>query len=115
MSFRLLSSLLVAIAMLVAPLGMPAMAKGTVRMPAAAAAHHGQMAGKGHCDEQQPQPGHPVKAADKNCCAAMCHAMVVPPGMAELPAFHAPRERFAPDRFRPGYLSEIATPPPRTA
>ena len=115
MSLRLLSSLLVAIAMIFAPLGMPAMAKGTMRMPAAAAVHHGPMAGEGHCDGQQPQPDHPVKAADKNCCAAMCHAMVVPPGLAALPAFPTPRERPAPDRFRQGYLGEIATPPPRPA
>ena len=105
---RLVASLLLAIAMMVAPLGVPAMAEAS-----APVSHHGPMAGEGgHCDEQT-QPDRPHKAADKSCCAAMCLGVVVPSGAAELPAYHAPRERPAPDRFRLGYLGEIATPPPK--
>lgn len=118
MIIRRLFALLFAIAMTLAPLGMPAMAEAA---SPPAAAHHGAMAGTEHCDDQ-PQPDrhqekhqsqHQGGAADKSCCAAMCVAVVVPSGAAQLPAYHGPRERPAPDRFRLGYLGEIATPPPR--
>jgi hypothetical protein len=109
--FRRLFALLLAIAMTVAPVGMPAMAQAAPP----AAAHHGAMAGEAHCDEQREQPQQHHKAADKSCCAAMCVAVVVPSGAADLPALHGPSERPAPDRFRFGHLGEIATPPPRSA
>lgn len=110
MTLRRLFALLFAVAMMAAPLGMPAMAEAAVP-----ASHHDMTGGEsGHCDEQ-PRPDQPGKAADKSCCAAMCVAVVVPVGAGELADFHPPRERPAPDRFRRGYLGEIATPPPRLA
>jgi len=99
--------------MTLAPLGMPAMAEAA---SPPAAAHQGAMAGSAHCDEQQLPDRHQGKhhgAADKSCCAAMCVAVVVPSGAADLPAYHGPRQRPAPDRFQLGHLGEIATPPPR--
>jgi hypothetical protein len=106
-----LFALLLVVAMSLAPLGMPAMAEA-----ATPAAHHGAMAKQvgGHCD-QQPQPTQHHKASDKGCCAAMCVAMVAPTGAAELPAYHAARERLASDNDRHGFLGEIATPPPKLA
>jgi Ni/Co efflux regulator RcnB len=103
---RLLAALL-ALAMAFAPLGMPAMAEAA--MPAA---HHGEMAGQSHCD-RQPRPDQHHKAAGKDCCVAMCIAVVVPDGVAELPTYHASRERPASDLDRRGFLGEIATPPPK--
>lgn len=108
MTFRRLSALLLlAIAMTLAPLGMPAMAEA-----AAQAGDHAAMAGQGPCDDA-PTPRDQHKGADKSCCAAMCVAVVVPSGAAEPVAYHAPHNRPAPDRFRRGYLGEIATPPPK--
>jgi hypothetical protein len=106
-TFRRLFALLFAVAMTLAPLGMPAMAAA-----AAPAAHHGAMAGQEHCDEQ-PQPDRHQSAADKSCCVAMCVAVVVPAGVAELAEYHAVRERPASDVGRRGFLGEIATPPPK--
>lgn len=107
MILRRLVTLLIGLAMALAPLGMPAMAE------AASASHHGQSMHQGHCDEQ-PQPDQHRKSIDKNCCVAMCSAVVAPPGGADLPIFHATRERPASDLQRHGFLGEIATPPPRT-
>jgi len=112
MIFRRLLALLFAIAMTLAPLGMPAMAEA-----ATAAPHHGAMTSQGHCDDHQgggqPQPDRHHQSADKSCCAAMCIAAVVPAGAGEVSQFHAARVRPASDLDRRGYLSEIATPPPR--
>ena len=108
---RRLVALLFAVAVTLAPVALPAMAEAA-NPPAGS--HHAAPADEGHCD-QRKQPDRHHKAADKSCCAAMCIAVVVPSGAAEVPAYHAPRERPAPDRFRLGYLSEIATPPPRSA
>ena len=110
MIFRRLFLMLVGLAMALAPLGMAPMAA----MAAAPASHHGAMASAGHCDEQgQPQKQERHHRADQGCCMAGCMAASLPAPGAEplLPA--ASRQRPAPDRFRLGYLGEIATPPPR--
>ena len=109
MTFRRLFALLFAVAMALAPLGMPAMAEA-----AAPAAQHGAMAKSAHCD-RQPRPDQHHKAPDKSCCAAMCIAVVVPIGVTELPQYHASQVRPGSDIVRRGYLGEIATPPPRLA
>jgi hypothetical protein len=109
MIVRRLFALLFAVTMSLAPLGMPAMAEAPTP-----ASHHGAMAKNGHCD-QQPQPTQHHKASDKGCCAAMCVAMVAPTGAAELPSYHAARERPASDNDRRSFLGEIATPPPKLA
>lgn len=106
---RIFMAMIVALALALGPLAMP----GEAAM-AAAPAHHGDMAGAGHCDERQ-QPDHRDQAA-KGCCVAGCMAVAaLPAPSAELAALPEGRERPAPDRFRRGYLGEIATPPPRTA
>ena len=109
MLFRRFLALLFAVAMTLAPLGMPAMAEA-----AAPASHHGQMAKSAHCD-QQPQPSQHHKAADKSCCAAMCIAVVVPAGHPQVELHHASRERPASDQDHISYLAELPTPPPRLA
>lgn len=108
MLFSRLFALLIGLAMTFAPLGMAEMAGA-----ATPAMHHAGKAGR-HCDEQ-PAPSHHGKAADKNCCAAMCVAVVVPSGLNVAPAYHASRGRPGSDIDRRGYLGEIATPPPRSA
>lgn len=105
MDFRRLLAMLFAVAMIAAPFGMPAMA-------AAPAFHHGQMAHSRHCDQQPRQDPH-QKSANKDCCAAMCIALVVPYGASNLAQYHPARQRPASDLDRRGYLGEIATPPPR--
>jgi len=111
MALRTFVALLIGLAMALAPLGMPAMAEA-----ASPAMHHGDMASTGgHCDQQQPQPDPQHKAPDKNCCAAMCIAVVVPFGAPELVQYHPSRERPASDLDRRGFLAEIATPPPKFA
>lgn len=109
MIVRRLFALLFAVAMSLAPLGMPAMAEASTP-----ASHHGAMAkhGEGHCD-QQPQPTRHHKASDKGCCVAMCVAVVAPSAVAGLSQYHPARERPASDNDRRGFLAEIATPPPR--
>ncbi len=109
MTIRRFLAMLFAVAIMAAPLGVPAMAEART---APAEAHHGARAGPAHCDEQ-PAPDQPKKAADKSCCAAMCVAVVVPQGSGAFAGYHGPSERPAPDQFRLGYLGEIATPPPR--
>lgn len=110
MIVRRLFALLVVVAISFAPLAMPAMAEAA----APASPHHEMMAGGGHCDQPQPQPdGH--KAPEKNCCAAMCIAVVVPSGSPELVQYHLSRARPASDLDRRGFLGEIATPPPKLA
>ncbi len=107
MVVRRLFALLFAVAMSLAPLGMPAMAEA-----ATPASHHGSMAKQAHCD-QQPRPTQHHKAGDKGCCVAMCVAVVAPSGVAGLSQYHSARERPASDNDRRGFLGEIATPPPR--
>ena len=107
MLFRRFLAPLFALAMTIAPLGMPAMAEA-----AAPAAHHGQMAKSAHCD-QQPRPDRHHKAADKGCCAAMCIAVAVPFGKSGLAQYRPSRERPASDQDHISYLAELPTPPPR--
>lgn len=105
--------MMVAMAMALAPLAMP-MGKAE----AAPAGHHEAMSADmnraGHCPDA-PKPGHPAQT-DKSCCAAGCMALATLPVPAAAAALSgtAPA-RPAADRFRPGYLGEIATPPPRIA
>jgi len=108
-SARRLIALLVGLAIALAPFGMPAMAQAQV-----SSSHHGQMTGQaaGHCREHQAPSDH-GKVADKDCCAAMCIAITLPAPFADLPAYHASRERPRSDIDRRGFIAEIATPPPR--
>jgi len=110
---REIFAMMIAMAMALAPLAMP-MGKAE----AAPAGHHeamrADMNGAQHCPES-PQPGHPVQM-DKSCCVAGCMALATLPAPAEATALAGTTPtRPTADRFRPGYLGEIATPPPRVA
>ena len=110
MIFRRFLALLFIVAMTLAPFGMPAMAQA-----AGPLSHHGEMVGDRHCDEAPAPADHGKAAAGKNCCAAMCVAVVVPDGVEQRASYHSIRERPASDLDRCGFLAEIATPPPRLA
>jgi len=105
---RFVFAMLIAFAMAMAPLAMPIGAA-----QAAQPMHHGGMAKTEHCGDTKPQPSHHDQA-DKSCCVAGCMALAAlpsPSAEAVMPA--SSRERPQRDRFRRGYLGEIATPPPR--
>ena len=102
---RFLFAMLIAMALAMTPLAMP-------MGEAMAAPGHHATAKAVHCPDA-PKPGHHTQA-DKSCCVAGCMALAMLPAPAGEPAMAAgSRERPQPDRFRRGYLGEIATPPPR--
>ena len=108
-SFRRLFAMLFAVAMMFAPLAMPAGAAAAAPM----ASHYGQKATQDHCGGQAGQDK-PFKAVDKSCCAAMCLGVAVAAVEADEPLAYAAMVALpsaAP--FRRGFLGEIATPPPR--
>ena len=113
MFLRIFPVLLIAAAMLAAPLTM----REGMAMAATPAAHHSDAAPMpGHCEDRgASKQGGTHKAGGGNCCIATCVAVVAPAGSAELPAFHPPMLRPASDAHRLGTLAEIATPPPRLA
>lgn len=114
MLLRMLSIMLIALAILAAPLTMSEGAAMAAPAPAAAM-HHGDAAAMpAHCDEQGT-PDKPTKEMGDNCCVATCVAVVAPAGAGELPAYHPLVRRPSSDSDRLGILAEIATPPPRTA
>jgi hypothetical protein len=110
MSLRKVAVAIIGIAMLLAPV---AVQNGMAMATPSPAAHHGQMADSGPCSDQ---PAGKADHAAKSCCAAMCTAIAdaLPPAFAPL-EFASSRERLATDNFRHGFLSELATPPPRRA
>ena len=110
-SLRPLFAMLIAIAMLFAPLAI----QGSSAMAMAPADHHAQMMESGHCGEQ-PAKGDHDKAPDKSCCVAMCSAVAVAPtAFVEPHSFSRPVERPALDQFQRSFLAELPTPPPRLA
>lgn len=112
MSLRLLFAMLIAVAMLFAPL---AMQSGAAMAMAPAPDHHAQMMEGGHCGGQ-PATHHDGKAMDKSCCAAMCAAVAIAPALRVEPHALAPEvERPGLDLFRRSFLAELPTPPPRFA
>jgi hypothetical protein len=105
---RFLFVMLIAFAMAMAPLAMPVGAA-----QAAQPRHHAAMGKTEHCSDTEPQPSH-HNQADKSCCVAGCMALAaLPSPSAGAVMLAGSRERPQPDRFRLGYLGEIATPPPR--
>ena len=110
-SIRPLFAILIAFAMLFAPLAMQTGAA----MAMAPADHHAQMMESGHCGEQ-PAKSQDGKMVDKSCCAAMCAAVAVAPAVTAEPDTYAPTvDRPALDQFQRSYLAELPTPPPRRA
>lgn len=105
-----LLALLIAVAMLFAPLSV----QGGAAMAAMPSDHHAQMT-EGHCGEQ------PTKSADresdgKSCCLATCAAIAVAPFTPLAPhAFVRGIDRPAPEQSGPSFLAELPTPPPRVA
>ena len=111
-SIRRLFAILIAFAMLFAPL---AMQSGSAMAMAPAAGHHAQMMDSGHCGEQ-PAKDHHGKKVDKSCCAAMCTAVAVAPAPISKPhAFASSIEQPSLVQFDHSFLAELPTPPPRLA
>lgn len=108
---RPLSALLIALAMLFAPL---AMAGGGMMAKAPAPDHHAQMQAEGHCgDEPAESQG---KADDGACCVAACTGLALEPAIAaEPPLAAATARRPSPDSLRRSFLAKLPTPPPRLA
>ena len=110
-SIRPLFAMLIAFAMLFAPLAL----QSGAAMAMAPADHHAQMMETGHCGEQPAKSQH-GKMVDKSCCAAMCVAVAVAPSVTVEPHEYTPSvERPALDQFQRSYLAELPTPPPRRA
>lgn len=109
MLLRFCSALLIALAMLAAPLTVQ---RGTAQPASTGSA----MAMPGHCEPTNDEgkgPSH--KATGGSCCVATCAA----PGLAAI-GVGVPRPSRNPgrptsDADRLGTLSEIATPPPKRA
>lgn len=109
-SFQKLFAILVALAVLFAP------AVASAGETLAPGADHAQMMDRtGHCQMPASGADHD-KAAGKSCCIWMCMAVAIEPAA---PHHDEPLERapavFAIPSLHPGYLGEIATPPPRRA
>lgn len=112
MSLRPLFGILLAFAMLFAPLGL---SSGSAVAMAPSADHHAQMMDSGHCGER-PAKGDHDKAPDKSCCVAMCAAVTVPPAASIEPhIFPQSIERPSLVQFDHSFLAELPTPPPRLA
>ena len=111
-SLRPLFVMLIAFAMLFAPL---AVQSGRAMAMTPAADHHAQMMESGHCGEQ-PAKSHHDKSDDKSCCVAMCTAIAVAPVAPTEPhALAASTERPSLVQFDHSFLAELPTPPPRLA
>ena len=110
-SLRPLFAMLIAFAMLFAPLAL----QSGAAMAMAPANHHAQMMETGHCGEQ-PAKSHDGKAMNKSCCVAMCAAVAVAPPVEAEPHALAPSvQRPALDQAQHSFLAELPTPPPRLA
>lgn len=110
-SLRPLFAILIAVAMLFAPLAL----QSGAAMAMAPADHHAQMTKTDHCGEQ-PAKSHDGKTVDKSCCAAMCTAIAVAPApMSQPHAFASSTERPSLVQFDHSFLAELPTPPPRLA
>ena len=112
MSLRLLSSVMIALAMLFAPIGI---AGGSAMAMAPAAEHHAEMMEAGHC-EDPPTPDHESQPDGKSCCTAMCTAIAVaPPAPVEPLSLTSSPLRAPLAASGPSFLVELPTPPPRRA
>lgn len=110
-SLRPLLAMLVAFAMLFAPLSL----QSGAAMAMAPADHHSQKMKSDHCGEQ-PSKSQDGKSMDKPCCAAMCAAAAVTALPSVEPQIFARMvQRPALDLFHHSFLAELPTPPPRLA
>lgn len=112
MGLRPLFALLIAVAMLFAPL---AIQSGSAMAMAPAADHHAQMMDSGHCGDQ-PSKDNNSMSDDKSCCVAMCTAIAVAPMTPEGPHVLASSTKLLSlAQFHHGFLAKLPTPPPRLA
>jgi hypothetical protein len=112
MTLRQLSAVMIAVAMLFAPV---AMASGSAMAMPPTADHHAQAIDSGHCEEQ-PGPSKDSHSDEQPCCAAMCTGIAVAPaGPAEPLALAASPDRPSPSGLGHSFLAELPTPPPRLA
>lgn len=108
---RAIFSILIAAAMLFAPLAM----QSGAAMAMAPADHHAQMMETGHCDKGSGG-GQDSSNAGKSCCVAMCAAVAVAPVTSmETHAFVQVDPAVAHQDFQFGFFGELPTPPPRRA
>lgn len=107
---RALFSILIAAAMLLAPMAL----QSGAAMAMAPTDHHAQMMEKGHCGGQKD--GEQGKmSGGKSCCVAMCSAVAVNIAMTVEPHQYALSEPVsARDEFRFTFLAKLPTPPPRS-
>jgi len=111
MSLRPLFAILLAIGLMLAPLGI----RSGAAMAMAATDHHAQMANGDHCDEQSSKSQH-QKSGENACCVAMCMAVApAPAAHLEPQALTASLDQPALDQFGRSFLAELPTPPPRLA
>ena len=109
MSLRPLFAILIAIGMLLAPLGI----RSGAAMAMAPSDHQKQMAMDDHCGEQPAKTKH-EKSSESACCVAMCMAVAPAPAAKLEPHFLAASpDRPALDQFGGSFLAELPTPPPR--
>lgn len=109
-SLRPIFTLIIAVAMLFAPLAMQS-GSAMAAMPD----HHGQMTEKGHCGEQ-PAKSTDSKSEGKSCCVATCTAIAIAPiAPVEPLAFLRSVDRPSLEQFGPSFLAKLPTPPPRFA
>lgn len=107
---RLLAALLIALAISFAPLATRA---GAAMAPAAPADHARMTMQMDHCPDQSGQT-RDGKTGGKDCCIALCVAFAFAGAPSEPPLrFSRGAPRPSSDRFRPGFLARLPTPPPR--
>ena len=109
-SLRPLFAMLIAFAMLFAPL----VTAGGSAMAMAPSDHHAQMMKTGHCGEQPVKKGGVVGA--KSCCVAMCAAIAITSDVVVEPHQYAQvAERPSLAESPHSFLARLPTPPPRAA
>jgi hypothetical protein len=107
-------ALLLALGLSLSP---PAMRAAEAREAMPAGGHHAAAAtSMDHCADE-PAKQHDKKKADMgDCCVAACAGISIAPAMPADPLpYSALASRPAPERFRAGFLGEVATPPPRSS
>ncbi len=110
---RAIFTVLIAAAMLLAPLAM----QSGAAMAMAPGDHQSQMMETGHCGTTSSDTQDADKdEATKSCCVAMCAAAALSPAVSLEPHVFEPTLRRATAQdFQFGYFGELPTPPPRSA
>ena len=112
MRFRAFVAVLLAFAMLFAPL---VATSGSAMGMAPSAEHHGRTMESRECGDQRTDGDHD-KSPEKPCCIAMCAAVAIAPSsFVEQHVFPRSDERASLVQLAHGFLAELPTPPPRLA